>query len=62
MLDAIYTCQWCGRDVAISVDPAGGRMQEWIEDCEMCCRPNILNITIERNGHEVTIDSRREND
>lgn len=62
MLDAVYMCQWCGREVEISVDPSGGRSQEWIEDCEMCCRPNVLVITVANDGENVSIDSRREND
>lgn len=62
MLDAVYICQWCGRNVEISIDPAGGRTQEWIEDCEMCCRPNVLNITVGTDGRDVIIDAKREND
>ncbi len=62
MLEAEYMCQWCGRNVSISIDPAGGRTQELIEDCEMCCRPNILHVTVELDDRGVSIDSQREND
>lgn len=62
MLDSSYICQWCGKDVLITVDPAGGRTQEIIEDCEFCCRPNVLTITIDIGGSDATIDSSREND
>lgn len=61
-IDSSYVCQFCGRTVEITVDPSAGRTQEFVEDCEMCCRPNVLMITIDPDGSGATIDSRREND
>ncbi|HVF39315.1 MAG TPA: CPXCG motif-containing cysteine-rich protein [Gemmatimonadaceae bacterium] len=32
-------CPYCGEEVVIAVDPGGGSIQEYIEDCEVCCNP-----------------------
>jgi len=37
--DAVVTCPYCGEQVEVSLDPAGGRRQEYVEDCEVCCNP-----------------------
>lgn len=62
MIHGKYQCQWCGREVLIVVDETGGRKQEWVEDCEFCCRPNVLDIIYDPETEEVEIESRREND
>jgi len=32
-------CPCCGEGVTIAVDPGGGSVQEYVEDCEVCCNP-----------------------
>ena len=32
-------CPHCGEMVMILLDPGGGGRQEYVEDCEVCCRP-----------------------
>ena len=36
---ADVVCPYCGEGVTIAVDPGGGSAQEYVEDCEVCCRP-----------------------
>jgi hypothetical protein len=38
------TCPYCGEIVEISVDPGGGAVQEYVEDCEVCCNPWQVNV------------------
>ncbi len=33
------TCPYCGEPIDSFVDPGGGELQEYIEDCAVCCRP-----------------------
>jgi hypothetical protein len=33
------TCPYCSEMVEISVDPGGGSVQRYVEDCEVCCNP-----------------------
>jgi hypothetical protein len=35
------------------VDPSAGRRQQYIEDCQVCCKPNLLHI--EYDGEEWVI-------
>jgi hypothetical protein len=36
---AEVSCPYCGEGVTILLDPGGGQYQEYVEDCEVCCRP-----------------------
>ena len=47
---ASYTCPNCGESIMISVDLSAGRQQEYVEDCVVCCRPNILQIKFDPQG------------
>ncbi len=46
-IDATFLCAYCFRPNDVVVDPSGGIEQEDIEDCQVCCRPNKLHITLE---------------
>lgn len=37
--DATVTCPYCGELNEIGLDPGGGAHQEYVEDCQVCCRP-----------------------
>lgn len=32
-------CPHCGEPIDTYPDPGGGELQEYIEDCSVCCRP-----------------------
>ncbi|MEN9817251.1 MAG: Cysteine-rich, partial [Gemmatimonadota bacterium] len=32
------------------LDPAGGDLQEYVEDCEVCCRPWRVEVTYDETG------------
>jgi len=34
----------------VFVDPGGGRRQTFTEDCTVCCRPNLLTLTVDDDG------------
>jgi len=36
---AVATCPYCGAEVEVLLDPGGAAQQEYVEDCEVCCRP-----------------------
>jgi transposase-like protein len=55
------TCPYCGETVSISLDPGGGMAQEYVEDCQVCCRPWQVHVYYARGGAvEVTIDASAE--
>jgi hypothetical protein len=50
-------CPYCGALNEILIDPAGGSSQSYVEDCQVCCRPWEVVITIDDEGRvelEVT--------
>ena len=53
--EAEVECPHCGETVVITLDPAGGTLQEYVEDCEVCCGPWRVRIRYDDSGvAEVT--------
>ena len=55
--EATVSCPHCGESVEITLDPSGGDVQEYIEDCEVCCNPWTVRVQFGADGHadvEVT--------
>jgi hypothetical protein len=48
--EANVSCPYCGEQVAIAVDSGGGSVQDYIEDCPVCCRPWRVHVRISRSG------------
>ena len=46
--EAAYVCDSCGEQIVIPIDLSAGETQEYVEDCPVCCRPNVIHV--ERNG------------
>lgn len=43
-------CPYCGETVTIALDPGGGSEQEYVEDCQVCCRPWRLTVSFAEDG------------
>ena len=41
-------CPYCGEWLEVFIDPSL-RQQEYIEDCQVCCRPITLTVTLDRD-------------
>ena len=50
MDEASYVCDACGEEIVIPVDISAGMEQEYIEDCPVCCRPNLIHIEFDGSG------------
>lgn len=48
--DAVVVCPYCGESVEIVLDPGGGSHAEYIEDCEVCCNPWLVNVHYNEDG------------
>jgi hypothetical protein len=48
--EATYICGACGEEVVIPVDLSQGNEQEYVEDCPVCCRANVIRIEIDDGG------------
>lgn len=53
-------CPYCGEYQTVLIDPTEPE-QEYIEDCQVCCRP-IVFIVQENNDGSFNVDARHEND
>jgi hypothetical protein len=54
---AEYYCAFCGEPSTTFVDLSAGSVQSYVEDCQVCCRPNILYISLDEETLEVTIET-----
>ncbi|MCG8466712.1 MAG: CPXCG motif-containing cysteine-rich protein [Gemmatimonadetes bacterium] len=50
-------CPYCGETIEHLLDPGGGEIQEYVEDCEVCCRPWSVRV---RYDPETGLDVRVE--
>ena len=48
--EASYVCDACGEEIEIPVDISQGPQQEYVEDCPVCCRPNVIHVEFEEDG------------
>ncbi len=42
-------CPYCGESIEILIDASIPR-QQYIEDCQVCCRPIMLSVSVEEDG------------
>ncbi len=49
-LEAEYICDSCGEAIVIPIDAAAGSEQNYVEDCPVCCAPNIVHLEIDEDG------------
>ncbi|HUQ71631.1 MAG TPA: CPXCG motif-containing cysteine-rich protein, partial [Planctomycetaceae bacterium] len=42
--DASYICPECGEEVVVPLDVSAGESQEYVEDCPVCCHPNVIHV------------------
>ncbi|MCA9140511.1 MAG: CPXCG motif-containing cysteine-rich protein [Planctomycetales bacterium] len=48
--DGTYVCDSCGEEIVIPLDPAAGHSQSYVEDCPVCCCPNVIHVDVESSG------------
>ena len=53
MIEASYTCDSCAEEVVIPVDLSAGAIQNYVEDCPVCCRANEIHVEIDDDEASV---------
>lgn len=48
--EASYICGACGEEIVIPIDISQGNRQEYVEDCPVCCRANVVTVEIDLDG------------
>ena len=60
-LAAVVRCPYCGEAVEIGLDPGSGATQDYVEDCQVCCRPWRVYVTYGPDGAaEVAVEAEDE--
>lgn len=58
---ATVYCPHCSEPNEVSIDPGSGTDQEYVEDCQVCCRPWWVVVSYDRNGR-AHVEVRPENE
>jgi len=53
---AALQCPYCGEENEITIDISAGS-QEYIEDCQVCCKPIEVSVSIENEVMSVFVHS-----
>lgn len=54
------SCPHCGEAISVLVDNSVTE-QNYVEDCQVCCRPIVLTVSVDLDG-DVVVDPRAENE
>ena len=60
LIEERINCPYCGEILNVLIDESGGS-QEYIEDCQVCCRPIVFKLSESIEG-DITISVFDEND
>ena len=52
-------CPWCGERLDVRVDVTAGE-REYVDDCEVCCRPMELGVELDERGALASLRVRRQ--
>jgi hypothetical protein len=59
--EGTYVCDACGEEIVIPLDLSQGAHQSYVEDCPVCCHPNLIHLTLDELG-EVQVRAEPEQD
>ena len=52
-----YQCAVCGEENETFVEFAAGSRQTYVEDCAICCRPNVLRVQVDELNNQISIEA-----
>ena len=55
-----FQCAGCGEWNTTMVDESAGRNQSYVEDCQVCCKPNVLSVQYDTGEDEFVITAQLE--
>jgi Cysteine-rich CPXCG len=55
-----FQCAGCGEWNETTVDEAAGRRQSYVEDCQVCCKANVLNVRWDGTAGDFVIHAELE--
>jgi hypothetical protein len=55
-----FQCAGCGEWNETTVDETAGSRQSYIEDCQVCCKPNLLHAEFDLESGEFVLGAELE--
>ena len=55
-----YVCPTCGEQIVIPLDATGGTGQQYVEDCPVCCNPNVIRVEFSADGDSPRVRAEAE--
>jgi hypothetical protein len=55
-----YSCPYCGEEVDTEPDRGGGEELQYVEDCPVCCHPNVIVAAYDPESDDFIITATRE--
>jgi hypothetical protein len=52
--ESSYICGACGEEIVVPIDLSQGDRQQYVEDCPVCCRANVVRVEVDDEG-EATV-------
>ena len=49
--EASYICDHCGEEIVVPIDLSMGATQDYVEDCPVCCNPNVIHVSMDELGN-----------
>ena len=60
VMESGFQCAACGEWNHTTVDESAGRRQNYVEDCQVCCKPNVLRVEYDSSAQEFSITAELE--
>lgn len=60
LTEQVISCPYCGESIDVLIN-AEDDAQQYIEDCQVCCRPITFVLSTDDNG-DLSVDVYDEND
>ena len=55
--ETTYVCDACGEEIVIPIDLSAGESQQYVEDCPVCCRPNVIHVELAEGELRVWVEA-----
>lgn len=56
----LISCPYCGEEIELLIDASAGE-QDYIEDCQVCCKPINVSIKLDSEG-DVSVITRSDDE
>jgi transposase-like protein len=54
-METTVVCPYCGEESTILIDQSAGDEQQYVEDCQVCCKPWQVVVTAAGGDVEVEV-------